>query len=72
MMARSEAIRIAAKGLSTRNWITFAEIESETGFTRDQILEIKRDIEATLRRDDPSVRVISRVDLDPEGFEASE
>ncbi len=71
-MTRSKAIRVAVEGLSTRNWITFEDLESETGLTRDQILEIKPDIEAGLRREDPSVRVISRVDLDPEGFEVSE
>lgn len=71
-MPNTKAIRIAVEALSSRNWITFAELESETGLSRDQILEIKPDIEAGLRQGDPSARLVSRIDLHPEGFEVGE
>lgn len=71
-MSDTRAVRAAVAALSSRNWISFAELESKTGLDRDQILEIKPDIEAGLRQEDPSVRLISRVDLNPEGFEVGE
>lgn len=72
MVDTKSAVQVAVAALSGRSWITFAELESQIGLTRDQILKIKPDIEASLRRDDPAVRLTSRIDLHPEGFEIGE
>lgn len=71
-MSANEAIRTAAETLSTRTWMSFADLESETGLSRDQIIAHKAEIETALRRRNPDVRLTSRVDLHPQGFEIGE
>jgi hypothetical protein len=71
-MTDSRAIDAAVARLSTRNWVSFDELQSESGLTGDQLIGMKTDIEAGLREGDPSVRLTSRVDLKSEDFEVGE
>jgi hypothetical protein len=66
------AIDAVVARLSRRNWVTFQELESEVGLTRDELIQIKPDVEASLRRQDPSLRLTSRIDLSPEGFDVAD
>jgi hypothetical protein len=70
-MPDTAAIDAVVARLSRHNWVTFQELESEVGLTRDELIQIKPDVEAGLRRQDPSLRLTSRIDLSPEGFEVA-
>lgn len=70
-MADRAMIDVVVAHLARRNLMSFDELESQTGLTRDELIAIKADVEATLRQDDPTLRLTSRVDLSPEGFEVS-
>jgi hypothetical protein len=65
-------IDVVAAHLARRNSMSFDELESQTGLTRNELIAMKSDVEATLRRDDPRLRLTSRVDLSPEGFEVTD
>jgi|ERR1019366_635231 hypothetical protein len=71
LVSTNDALNKVVAILSERNWITFADLEKETGFTRDELVAHKAAIEAQLRRADPDVVLTSRVDLEPEGFEVA-
>ena len=68
-MTPENSLSIAVAALSTRNWRSFDDLQAETGLTRDALIKLKPKIEEELRRVDPDVRVTSRVDLTPAGFE---
>jgi hypothetical protein len=51
--------------------MSFADLEAESGLSRDQLIASKPDIETGLRTIDPDIRVVSRVDLEPQGFEVA-
>jgi hypothetical protein len=68
-MTSEDPLSIAVAALSARNWRSFDDLEAETGLTRDRLIALKPEIEAELRLADPDVRVTSRTDLAPAGFE---
>ena len=71
MTSVAEPLQRAVSVLSSRTFVTFAELEGATGLTRDQLIASKSDIEAALRDVNPDTALTSRVDLSPEGFEVS-
>jgi hypothetical protein len=68
-MTSEDPLSIAVAALSTRNWRSFEDLETATGLSRDRLIELKPKIEAELRLADPDLRVTSRMDLAPAGFE---
>ncbi|UCD64894.1 MAG: hypothetical protein JSW34_05535 [Candidatus Zixiibacteriota bacterium] len=55
--------------IKQRNFLPFSELCKHLGLTQAEIIRIKGELEDYLRREDPKARLVSRVDLDPPGFE---
>lgn len=68
-MGTEERIRVAAKLLKSRNWVSFDELTSVSGLTRDELIAAKQRIEELVRADAPGASLTSRIDLSPQGFE---
>ena len=52
-----------------KNFITFEELSNKLGVTINKIIELKNEFEKQLRLHDDKIRITSRVDLNPPGFE---
>ena len=66
-MTTTNLISRAAAVLQSRTFVSFDELEAETGLTPNELIARKSEIEDALRAIDPSIRLTSRMDLD--GFE---
>jgi hypothetical protein len=70
-MASKQSIAEIVQILSKRNWVTFAELEQLTGWTKEELIASKAEIEQDLRGSFPDSTLVSRIDLRPEGFEVT-
>jgi hypothetical protein len=68
-MNLDEKIQAATRLLGSRNWVTFEELTSVSGLTRDELIAVKPRLEKLIQADSPGATLTSRVDLSPEGFE---
>lgn len=54
---------------ATRTFVTFEELKAGLGMPYDELILRKQDFEEILRTEDPKLRIVSRLDLNPPGFE---
>ena len=55
--------------IQNRNFISFSQLSYELGMLPEEIISLKCEFEEELRREDKKVHLISRIDLEPPGFQ---
>ena len=70
-MPNREAVKKVVALLSARNWVPFADLETETGLSLGELIQLKPEIEHDLRTAFPDASLVSRIDLNPPGFEVT-
>jgi ribosomal protein L10 len=67
--SRKERVLAELEALcSEANYVAFQRMQSVTGLTVEQLIELKPDLERRIQLRSPKLSLTSRVDLDPPGF----
>jgi hypothetical protein len=65
-------IDVAVSAIGSRNFVSFEELATALEVSVDTVIANKSELEAAIRRDDNRLRLTSRVDLVPPGFEVED
>ena len=71
-LERARLVREFVTLFADRNFVSFDELSQGLGVAREQLFSLKADFETAIRREDNTLNLTSRVDLDPPGWEISD